>query len=237
MPRAKKAPLDQEEHAWQAWVSQSLGDLLALSPTLEEPVTRQQVRERLMSAMQKTPPGKLRYFPCHAQSVPRCSLLLCICAAMGLSPTEVLFGEQAIPSPEVMALAGSLQGYHRPYTRQEQAQFFQAIEETRTSSEYPPLSLAAVARRLGCPANILSRCHPEACRVISTRYQDYLRQLKRDRIAGYREQMRQIAIRLRAEGKPITKGYVASYLEKPGVLRAPEMREALKEIQAQLEQE
>jgi len=236
-PHAEKATRDKEERAWQAWVSESLGGLLALSPMMTVPLTRHQVRERLMRAVQKAPQENLKFLPGKAETLPRCEMWLCIGAALGLSPADILVRDEVVPSPEVMTLAVYPLNKRRPSIRQEKEQLAQVLEAIRASSEYPPLSLAAVARRLGCSATILSRCHREACQAISARYQAYLRQSRRERIASYREQIRRVALRLRAEGKPITKNHAAAYLDKPGVLRSPEMREALKKIRQQLEAE
>lgn len=237
MLRAEKAALDKEEHAWQAWVSQSLGGLLALSPMMELPLTRHQVKVRVRRAMQQAPQGQVKFLLWDAETLPRCDTLLCVCAALGFSPADVLVKDGATPSPEVMTLAVYPLEKRRPWSLQEKERFAQALEEVLAYAADPPLSLAAVARQLGCPVKMLSRYHRQACQAISARYQDYLRQSRRARIAGYREQIRSVALRLRAEGKPITKAYAAAYLDKPGVLRSPEMREALEEIRAQLEQE
>ena len=54
----------------------------------------------------------------------------------------------------------------------------QELQNTLASEQYPPDSLAEVARRCGCLCDTLRRCNPAACEEISARYRAYLHQKK-----------------------------------------------------------
>ena len=66
--------------------------------------------------------------------------------------------------------------------------------------------------------------------MIAERHTAYRRQLREKRLQGYREEIRQIALVLRAEKVALTRRHIARYLVQPTILRDPKVRTILWEV-------
>src|SRR5437016_5362942 len=63
----------------------------------------------------------------------------------------------------------------------------------------------------------------------------YRREWREKRLQRYREEIRQIALYLRAEQVSLTQRHIGRYLAQPAILRDPKVRELLREVCRQIE--
>jgi hypothetical protein len=114
-------------------------------------------------------------------------------------------------------------------------QIFQSLEQAVASDEFPPPSLKDVGRRLGHRWATLCEINQVACRAIADRYANYRWELREKRLQGYREEIRQVARSLQAQGISLTKSHIAPYLVQPAMLRDAKIRELLRDVCHELE--
>ncbi|HEY9903328.1 MAG TPA: helix-turn-helix transcriptional regulator, partial [Candidatus Sericytochromatia bacterium] len=112
-----------------------------------------------------------------------------------------------------------------------------ALEEVLKSNEYPPPSLTKVGEKLGYCLQALRKHFPTVCDTISERYAEYRNVCAVQRKEQVRQQIRQAAFELHAQGIYVNSDTVGKLLKKPGILRSEETRVALREVQYELYQE
>lgn len=61
-------------------------------------------------------------------------------------------------------------------------------------------------------------------RVTAERFTVYRQELREKRLQGYREEIKQIVLRLQAERVALTRRHIARYLSQPAILRDPYVR-------------
>lgn len=245
---------------WQQWVVKALGELLARASMMPMSPTRETVTALLTQAVQSASGGNghtfARLIAGDATSVnawllgkrlPQLKQLLRSCYASGMSLSAWLFDEdkparaepvQALPLevwlPALPPLRShpSVQG-----SKYDTEEVRLALEQVLKSDEKPFPSMKEVARRLGYQYASLVVHYPETCHAISARYAADLQRQKREREQRLREEIRQIAMRLHAEGEELSPWRLMRALDKPGRLLSPFQREAFYEILRELETE
>lgn len=101
-----------------------------------------------------------------------------------------------------------------------------------TTSE--PRSLRAVARDLGYPPKTLDTHLHDLCQAITRRYQAYRSAKGAERVETLRQQIRTAARELHAQGISLTYQHVGAALGTPGCFREQVAREALHQVQREL---
>lgn len=243
----------EEELIWQQWVTQALGNLLASIPTISSPPKRERVNEVIVSAVNRVTNGDIAAFAraleisknmvahwYHGGRIPEVAQLLRFCYRLNISPCEVLCEGRETSWPRLRDEA-SLKpspAKRRKKTEINRAHIYQVLEDAVMNDEQPPPPLAEVARRLGfgySDIHYLYECHREACSVIAARHLMYRRQRREARMQGYREEIKQIALRLRTQGVALTQKHIAPHMTQPGILRDPKVRDLLREVCRELE--
>ena len=107
---------------------------------------------------------------------------------------------------------------------------FRLLEEAASSTEDPPRSLQEVGQRLGYQPTTLYKINRVACHAIAERFTAYRCQLWEQRLQGYREEIRQVALLLQAEKVVLTRKHIARYLAQPAILRDPTVPTLLREV-------
>ena len=113
------------------------------------------------------------------------------------------------------------------------AQIYQILEQSLGSLEQPPPTLRMMTQRLKLSYSTLYKVHPGACHEMALRYKAYVQQRKESRLQRLQEEVKQVALQLRAEGIAPTQKRIAPYLSQPGILRNPSVRAFLNEICAE----
>jgi AcrR family transcriptional regulator/predicted DNA-binding transcriptional regulator AlpA/transcriptional regulator with XRE-family HTH domain len=97
-----------------------------------------------------------------------------------------------------------------------------------------PVSLSEAARQLGVTTISLRKRFPELSRSISRRYMDHRRERRCKRIQRIREEIRQAALLLHAQGIYPNTTRVGEMIGVPARFRMPEAREALRDVLTEL---
>jgi DNA polymerase III epsilon subunit-like protein len=138
--------------------------------------------------------------------------------------TLVLHAELGVSGPQKNKHQQSRRGFWGT------PQIREALEAILACDEFPPPSLAAVARRLGCDRASLLPHHKEVCNALTKRYQAYLQTKKQTDLQHYCEEVRQAARHIVSQGMRPNANQLGKVLKKPGILRSAEIREAWQEI-------
>ncbi len=240
---------DEATLSWQRWVTEQLGTLFALAPTVVAPPPRTRIHEVLRYALQQMGPERPRRHKEFArrlgvvratystwlsrQVIPPLETLLSICARWNISLCEFLFEDvSALVLHAELGVSGPRKDNHQQNGRGSWGtpQIRDALEAILTNDEFPPPSLGAVARRLGCSPASLRQHHKEVCHALTKRYQAYLQTKKQADLQHYCDEVRQAAQHLASQGKRPNSNQLGKVLKKPGILRSPEIREAWQEV-------
>ena len=248
MMQSPSLSLDDETLLWQQWATQSLGSLLVLAPTIVAAPTKKQVITVLRKCVQQLSGSNARAFGqllgvsrlmvthwLREDKIPQIEALLRVSYVVGVRLGELVLGDT-----ETLQMCLRDAPIQKPHKKRQQKPLDVehvrlALEDALTNNEYPPPSLFEVSRRLGHTLRTLYKCHHTACLEIKSRYKAYLQAQRAERIQRQREEMRQIALDLRAESISLSRTHVAQCLTTPGILRDPKMRDALDEILRELE--
>jgi TniQ len=249
--RVSTPPIEEAEWMWQQWVTENVGEVLAIAPTTSPP-ERQRVAAVLVHAEEIVAEGNMTAFAqllrqrrqhvwqlMKYDEIPGIHTLLQLCYALGISLFEFLVK----PLKEIHFLPKqTLLWIPLPKEKKldsiDRERFCQALKEALASDECPPPSLAEVARRLGVGSHMLYHCRWDTwdiCQAISLRYKAYVQHRKEERMQGHRKEIKQVALQLQADEVSLTRKHIASGLTQPGILRAPEIREVLQEVCHELE--
>jgi transcriptional regulator with XRE-family HTH domain len=233
----------EEAWAWQQWVTQSLGSLLARTPTIVAPPTKNQAITVLRRYIQQVVGRKAHVFGkllgvsremvghwLHEEKLPQIEVLLRISYVADVPLDELLLADaEELPPP--LRDTSNLQSHAKKEQQPSDVKYLQqALEDILTRNEYPPPSLLEVTRRLGHTYRALYKCHQAACLDIKNRYKIYLQSRITERLQKHREEIRQIALDLRAEGTLLKENRIAAHLIQPGILRDPRIRQFVQEV-------
>ena len=240
---------DEAEMAWQRWVTEQLGNLFALAPTVIAPPPRTRIHEVLRRALQQRGPERPG---CHQefarslgviratystwlsrQIIPPLETLLSICARWNITLYECLFEDvSALVLHAELGVSDERMDKHQQNGKSSWGtlQIRETLEAILTNEEFPPPSLGAVARRLGCYPASLRQHHKEVCNALTKRYQAYLQTKKQTDLQHYCEEVRQAARHIASQGIRPNANQLGKVLKKPGILRSSEIREAWQEV-------
>lgn len=240
----------KEEIMWQAWVIDSLGELLAVSPRLSQPLQREIVAQAFCKYVQKLAEGntaafaRILHIPKNkvwmwqmGKVLPELSVILKICFTLQISVLDFLTQEsvkenssplRAIPQNKVLDSSRK-----KPEVKFDRDQVQQLLEDLLQKNEQP-LPMTEVAKRLGYPKRVLYRHFPELCRAISAQYVKYTKESRVKRIKQCCEEVKQAVRQFNTEGVYPSEAAISMLLAKPGCFRDKEVRTALKAAQREI---
>lgn len=226
--------LSAEALAWQSWVNDAVGDLLAAVPLTTPPS-----RERIVSLVAQcvSPRGGptafarvLRWNPAtvwqweQGTQLPSIHALAALCYRLDISlldvflatPFRVTYGSIR-PQPPIDGAAAPT-GERKPFDAD---RVRAVLEEALQGTEDPPPSMRAVARRLGYSHADLFRRFPDFCRAISARRLAHVQNLGTQRMQRLCHEVREATFRIHAQGDYPSSVRVASLLTHPSHFRHP----------------
>ena len=109
-----------------------------------------------------------------------------------------------------------------------------ALKTILESQEYPPPALHEVAKRIDISVPALNRHCPELCKVIAARRDSYRKERQMKRVQELRQEVRQVALKLNAEGVEPTASRISVHLTKPGSILQKEVVSAVREVRREL---
>jgi hypothetical protein len=248
-PQREESPLAQDaDWLWQKWVTDALGTTLAALPTQSVLLDRGRICQVVRYVVQYISAGKISELSAFARSirmsrnmidywyqgknVPQFHMLLQFCSRLQLTLHDFLFQEIDTLRPYLgdSESLPIITPRKKPLVQVEK--IYQALERIVADNEQPPPSLRTIGRRIGYTSQVLSRCHPPACREIVQRYNTYVQQRKEARLRRVQEEIQQAVLQLRSQGLPLSQKRISPFLSQPGVLRNPQVCAFLREILA-----
>lgn len=243
-PHSDNIPPSKEEMMRQAWVANTIGELLAVSPRLSQPLEREIVPQAFCKYVVQVAQGNTAAFARMLQIpknkvwmwqrgkvLPQLNVILKICFTLQVSVLDFLMQEtasedysqfSAIPQKQVV---GSSRKKSEVKFDRERVQ--QLLEDLLQKNEQP-LPMTSAAKRLGYPKRILYRHFPELCRAISAQYVKYVKKSRIHRIEQCCQEVKQAVRTLHAEGIYPSEVAISKLLVKPGCFRDREVRTALR---------
>jgi transcriptional regulator with XRE-family HTH domain len=232
---AGDAELREEELRWQSWVTSSVGELLAATPALSAPLSRDAVTRAINRHITQVTGGNVTALAerlglemitlsawKRGRSIPCLGLLLRVCYRLGTKPlafllddattTTVAEGNQIVPPK----LPRPSRTNRQPF---DAAKMQRALEAVMASGESPPPSMREVSRRLGTHHSFLIQKLPELCRAISARYLAHHREQgaqKRQRLCA---EIRQAVHEVHRWGLYPSASRIAPLLSQPGFIQ------------------
>jgi transcriptional regulator with XRE-family HTH domain len=243
------AGLAGEDAAWRLWMAESIGEVLAASPTLPALPHRERIAQAMAACVQQSARGKASVLAqalglrmggawawLHGESLPQLDLLLRLCDLLGISLLDFLTAEDLHVGPirtdrPWMRASRPQAPPRRPF---DAARLRQALEQVLAGEEQPPPSMREVGRRLAYGACELHRHFPELCSAISARHKAYLAARCRERRRRLCAEVREVVLTLYGQGLYPSGHRVAALLRIPQSMRVPEVqatwRETLQEL-------
>ena len=235
-----------ESKAWQIWVITNLGDILTNSPNLPT-IRKEQVAQSLQTSINKTTEGNIAAFArligfpknqvwmwSKGQVLPQLSALLKICHLLNLSLLDFLTNDNL----EVNICSDYKSVNQDKISLKHRITDFTSVEKSLKSilseSHEQPLSLTAIAKELGFNRRTLTRRFPELCQAISTRYLEYKKFHRLQKIKQCAVEIERAVVELNKQGIYPSESNVSKLMSQPGYFREKEVRAALKKARQQL---
>lgn len=248
----RQEPVDSEtsEFVWQQWASETLGTVVACLPSAQGSLSRKRNQLAANHVVGQLAGGNIAAFArmldlprntvenwCQGKRIPEMDMLLRLCYRLKLSLDEVLFQEAEMLQPRLQDPIPEARFQSRKRIAIDKERIFRLLEEAAISTDDPPPSLQEVGQRLGYQPTTLYKVNRAACHAIAKRHTAYRQELREKRLQGYREETRQIALYLQAEQVTLTQRHIARYLTQPAILRDPHVRELLREVCREVEED
>ena len=240
---------DTPEFAWQQWATHTLGAIVARLPMLSVEPKRERIRQVVSSAVEQLADGNTAAFArslglprgtvenwCQGKRIPEMDMLLRLCYRLDLSLCEMLFEGEELLQPSLRDPVPPALFPSRKRAAIDKERIFSRLAQAARGTEDPPPSLKEVGQRLGYEPTTLYKINQTACHAIADRFTAYRRELREKRLQGYREEIQQIALYLRAEQMALTQRHISRYLTQPAILRDPKVRALLREVCREVEE-
>jgi AraC-like DNA-binding protein len=134
----------------------------------------------------------------------------------------------------VLPVIPSLNGNRRQRIPMDRIYIQQRLEEILTQEEQPPPSMRTVAKRLNYSPRELREHFPELNRAIANRRKEYYKLRREQRLLLLKEEMRQVILKIHAQGLYPSSRRVGRLMRTPAIMRdravAKFWREMLEEL-------
>jgi DNA-binding XRE family transcriptional regulator len=226
------------------WIANSVGDLLASTPHLASPITKEslaiafKVHVNLVSngnvaefARQLQLPKNTVWLWCNGRNLPQLDTWVQICYRLNRSLMEFITQE---PEQDIYVTAAKAATHLQSKPKAEARMFDtdhieKQLETIFLNHECPPPPMKEVAKRLGIHRETIFRLFPTMCRAISAKYNNFQKNRHCQAIQQSREEVRQAILKLCREGVYPSEGRVAQLISRPGYLRYKQVRAAIEE--------
>jgi transcriptional regulator with XRE-family HTH domain len=235
--RARREVLAPDQLAWQVWVVDTVGELLAGAAAFPAQPSSQNIADAINLYIERACEGQATamasrlHVSCTAVSSwrrtrrrPQLELLLRLVRLLGASPVRLLTeGAPAVnfthlASPAPAPGPGKARRPPQPFNVEAARR---ALEAVLAREEQPPPALRQVARRLGYGLSSLYRHCSDLCAAISARYLAAEKERGQARLHRMRAEVRQAVAQLHAQDKYPSASRVATLLSAPGAIRHP----------------
>jgi len=210
-PPADSREVEGEELAWQRWVVDDIGDLLAMNVDPEAEPKRDRIALAFKECVRVFTDGNVKAFadlhglPKHTvwgwhsgHVVPQLDMLALVCYNLDVPMRRFLFDDVIVPYKGVVSGGRRLREWQgratpRAHNWEDRRHYLESLlQEDGTT----PPSMAEVARRLNQDERNLRYHLPNECRAISARYKQQLNiekvRLERERMDRIRSAVREL---------------------------------------------
>jgi len=226
--------LSAEVLAWQSWVDDAVGILLATSPVATPPQ-----RERIASLIARCiapmggPTAFARALQLNLSTVwqweqgthlPSMDALVSLCYRLAISPRDFLLADPARLNLVPTNPHPPKDDRGRPTVvrkRFDSDRVRAALADALQRAEEPPPSMREVARRLGYSHADLSVRFPDVCRAISARYLAHCQSVGEQRMQRLCREVREATFHIHAQGVYPSSVRVPELLTHPSHFRHP----------------
>jgi DNA-binding XRE family transcriptional regulator len=226
---------------------------MAAAPRLTSPPKRERIAQVLSACVDELGEGSIAAFARllkqprntvwvwhKGQVLPSLDILLKICDCLEISVMDFLIQDIAVIAQGRMRMRNLPQiqplGTPRKLPRAlDSYTIQQALEAVLESDDYPPPSMTKVAQHLGYDVRFLREHFSDLCHAISAQYLKEKKACYNIRIEQLCLEVREVALKLNAQGVYPSNTRVSSYLKQPGCIRNKDVRAALYAVRRQLD--
>lgn len=242
--------LSQAELEFEIWVATTIGELLAYTPHLKFPLSKENIAKALYAYIEQVTEGNMAafarllqipkntlWFWCKGESQPSLQALLKICYSLKISILDFLIAgiESASSLKKNRLLPVQAQTKPRASSKPFDTDKVKKYLTTMLmSNEYPPPSMEEVARRINCDRRTIFRHFRDLCSAISAKYIQYRKACYSENVEICCKEVREITTKLHTIGDYPSEARVSAFMSKPGYLRNKKVRAALSEIRQEL---
>lgn len=238
---ATTSPHATTSTAWQVGITEAVGSLIASAPALAADPPRDQITRMVGALVGRMPWRRAAALArqlhttasvvCawqRGRQLPQLENLVRLSTCVGSTPARLLTDPEVTTTLRTVRVQECRAAPPPPTRRRCRRLDWEAVaatvREILTGTAEPPLSIREVSRRLGIAVSQLRVQFPTECQTISARYQGYVHERSRRRLAQIDADIRQAVLQIHAAGDYPTLKRVAQMLPTPGVMRAPEAR-------------
>lgn len=240
-------PCPADELQWQRWVTTVVGELLMSATRLSSFPTEQTLARTLPRYLQgRTDISQWQFeqetclcvsafrSPRAVQHAGTLHVLLRACAFLKISLLTLFEAEQFAQHPrfEQVPAACNLPRFN-PRTI-DWVEIGQKLETALADGTNPPLSMRQIAQAMGHNQSRLIAHFPELCHAISARYVSWRTAKSQARVQRLREEIREAAKQLHAQGIFPGKWQVQDAMDRPLLMRDKTARDVWQEVMTEL---
>ncbi len=246
--------LTQKQFSLELWAATKIGDLIGKSDKLPCSPERERIGRVFSTYIDELTDGNIASFARllgkpkntvwmwkSGSSLPQLSVLTETCYRLGIPLLDFLTGD--LLAPNLSIVNGNSQvslanvevstklktNYDLDLNKLEQA-----LLVVKNGGEYPPPSIAAVAKRLNYNVRFLRRHFKDLCAAISAQYLNYRHELHKNRVQQSCLLVQQAALEIYTEGSDPTRSRISRRLKSPAYFREKDVCAALDEVRYQL---
>lgn len=245
----QKTQIDLEQQlTWLVWIANAVGELISSAPTLNTFPTKECIAQSLSQYVNLAANGNTAEFArqiqvprntvwlwCKGRNLPQLEALLKICYCLNISLLHFLTHSRVDSDPSILRVPLLSSPASRAEAKQiDLEQLEQYLLDTLLRHECPPLSMEAVAKKIGQDRRTILRHFPTLCRAISTKFLCYRKAAQLKAIAQCCEEVRQTVLDLHSQNLYPSEARVAKQLSRPGFLRYEKVRGTLHQCRSEL---
>ena len=237
---AATSVVPEEELAWQTWVAQEAGTLLAAPPDLATERTLQNIYDAVKHGVDRVAQGNANAFARWLQvspsaisswrlqrQRPQLNVLLRLCHRLEISLRQVFRqGAHAMLASNGSQGIGPLPPERPKRARRafEHERVRLALEKILNDPAEPPPPMRQVCKQLGYENGVIYAHFPEQCRAISARYLAYQKERGKQHLQQLCTEVRQKVLIVHQQGKYPSAYRVEALLGVPGLMLHPDVR-------------
>jgi hypothetical protein len=233
--------LSDEEWEYQGWVVSTIGEMIAKAPALTTMPSQARLATNLENLLEQVGGSnsalarligvsKYTIRDCRrSEQLLQLATILRLCHCARLSPFQFLTAETISVRPLGSGRVPQ-QLSRKSFRKVDREMLRRELVAESEQTEESPLSMRAIANRLGYDLSYLTRLFPDECQLIKERHQAYIASRQHQLYNQLHEELRQSIAKLGEEGIYPSQKRIASMLSRPWFMRLTEARDAWRRL-------